>query len=146
MRAITLERLTIHKLIHEGEKEALDFWKSKSKMDRNNSNTVIKDLIKIVKDKGLSVNYSVKPLLSDTNSIYDSKQSQFISRNNLEYSSPMKIVKSAESNSCGWNGIWTKEHEESIGKTLSLTDADKSKGLELANNLKFPYWVLEKQE
>lgn len=107
--------------------------------------------------------YSVLPFV-DTNSNaygciivkkkepYAERAKKWIKENGLKKGDYVKVTRRAKDYEDGWDGRWTKERDDFIGKVIPVSDIGESTGVILSYcccdwaGYDFPYFVLEKVE
>lgn len=83
---------------------------------------------------------------------YEERAKKWIKENGLKKGDYVKVVRKAKDYEDGWDGRWTKERDDFIGKVIPVSDIGESTGVILSYCIcdwagyDFPYFVLEKVE
>ena len=83
---------------------------------------------------------------------YEERAKKWIKENGLKKGDYVKVVRKAKDYEDGWDGRWTKERDDFIGKVIPVSDIGESTGVILSYcfcdwaGYDFPYFVLEKVE
>lgn len=83
---------------------------------------------------------------------YEERAKKWIKENGLKKGDYVKVVRKAKDHEDGWDGCWTKERDDFIGKVIPVSDIGESTGVILSYcccdwaGYDFPYFVLEKVE
>ena len=83
---------------------------------------------------------------------YEERAKKWIKENGLKKGDYVKVVRKAKDYEDGWDGRWTKERDDFIGKVILVSDIGESTGVILSYcccdwaGYDFPYFVLEKVE
>ena len=83
---------------------------------------------------------------------YAERAKKWIKENDLKKGDYVKVVRKAKDYEDGWDGRWTKERDDFIGKVIPVSDIGESTGVILSYcccdwaGYDFPYFVLEKVE
>ena len=83
---------------------------------------------------------------------YAERAKKWIKENGLKKGDYVKVVRKAKDYEDGWDGRWTKERDDFIGKVIPVSDIGESTGVILSYcccdwaGYDFPYFVLEKVE
>ena len=83
---------------------------------------------------------------------YEERAKKWIKENGLKKGDYVKVTRRAKDYEDGWDGRWTKERDDFIGKVIPVSDIGESTGVILSYcccdwaGYDFPYFVLEKVE
>lgn len=83
---------------------------------------------------------------------YEERAKKWIKENGLKKGDYVKVIRKAKDYEDGWDGRWTKERDDFIGKVIPVSDIGESTGVILSYcccdwaGYDFPYFVLEKVE
>ena len=83
---------------------------------------------------------------------YAERAKKWIKENGLKKGDYVKVIRKAKDYEDGWDGRWTKERDDFIGKVIPVSDIGESTGVILSYcccdwaGYDFPYFVLEKVE